>query len=151
MNIIKTFNKHRDKESISKIIYGINIVVKNEKTLQNVFIDTSKMFESGTMWIDINKFNSEEFLNEHKIDYILEGEDKNIIPIGLVDFTKPKEYCFNELNIWNRKEIELYKSNQVLENIVRAIQIKYEAVKFINRFSDNLEKTNIEVEELDIK
>lgn len=137
MIIIKTFEKFTDKESMCKNIYGISIVVKSGNAVENVFVDTSKMIEPNTVWIDINKLNSESFLKEHQIDYIIEGENKNIIPIGLVNFTEPKNYSFSELNIWNSKCTDLHKANQILENIERAIKIKYEAVKFINRF-DNI-------------
>jgi len=143
MDIIKTFEKFTDKESMCKNIYGISIVVKKSSVVQNVFVETSKMIEANTSWIDINKLNDESFLIEHKIDYILEGKDKNIIPIGLVDFTQPKEYSFSELNIWNSKCADLHKANQILKNIERAIQIKYEAVKFINRF-DNIGSSRTE-------
>lgn len=148
MNIEMTFQKYRDKNSLRKMIYGVTIVVKNEDIIQSVFIDTGKMFDPDTVWIDINKFNDENFLKENEIEYILEGKDKNIIPIGLVNFTDPRVYYSNELNIWNRKEIELHKSNQIIKNIERAIQIKYEAVKFTNRFG-NVDSFKVESINLD--
>lgn len=136
MNIVKTLEKYREKDSYNKFIYGIIIAVKDGTAFQNVFVDTTKLLDVDTVWININNLNSEEFLTEHGIEFILEGKDKNIIPLGLIDFLKPREYCHNELNIWNRDGIELHKANQIIKNIERAIEIKYEAVKFINRFSE---------------
>ena len=136
MNIVKTFVKGRNKGESYYPMFGIKFTLKDETTVQRVFMDTSEIVEPNTMWIDINKLYNEDFLKEHKIDYVLEGENKNIIPIGLVDFTNDSEYSKIALNICNFKGVELYKSNQVIKNIERAIEIKYEAMKFIRIFGD---------------
>lgn len=136
MNIVRTFEKFRDSEQGNNPIYGIHIVVEDKHIKQSIFINTSEIVEPSTNWININNLNNEIFLKEHGIDYILEGEDKNIIPIGLVDFTHPEKYCTTVLNVWNCKGIELHKSSHIIENIERAIKIKYRAITFINRFND---------------
>ena len=136
MNIVKTFEKGRGKGESLYPMFGIKFTIKDETMVQRVFIDTSEIVEPNTMWIDINKLCNEDFLKEHKIDYVLEGENKNIIPIGLVDFTNESEYSKIALNICNFKGVQLYKSNQVIKNIERAIEIKYEAMKFIEIFGD---------------
>ena len=136
MNIVRRLEKIKDSESNHNPIYSIQIVVEDKTIRQSIFISVREIVESDTVWININNLNNEDFLKQHRIDYILEGEDKNIIPIGLVDFTNPEKYNMAELNIWNCKGVELHKSNQIIKNIERAIKIKYEAITFINRFND---------------
>ena len=141
MTILLTFKKLKDE------IYGIQIEVLNEEESQNVFLDQSYLFGADGKWIDINKLIDEKFLDRHNVEIITDA-DGNIIPIGLVDFTNKDENSHDHLFVANHKYENSYKANQIIENIKKAIQIKYEAVKFLNRF-DKIGASKVEEINLD--
>jgi hypothetical protein len=145
MTIMLTFKELENR--VYDTLYAIQIEVLNEEGPQNVFLDQRRLFELDNKWIDINKLNNEKFLHAHNIT-IIKDVDGNIIPIGLVDFTYKKEYYHDHLFLVNYECKDLYKSNQIIENIKKAIKLKYEAVKFLNRFnidgSPKMEEINLD-------
>lgn len=58
---------------------------------------------------------------------------EQIIPIGIVGFDYTSKYVYSKLYLWNNDGKNLYKSGQIIKNIEKAIKIKYDARKFINR------------------
>ncbi|WP_372999785.1 hypothetical protein [Lutispora sp.] len=119
-----------------KTLYCVcyQVLDDNDKVFSK-FKDLRQFYEPDTEYIDINKLNSVKFLEDNNIEYIIEGkEDKNIIPVGIIDFTKTKDYYSGELSIFNFDNVDLHKSNQIMKNIERAIELRYEAVKFVQKF-----------------
>lgn len=125
---------HKFNGEIFKTNYGITIEVLDGKEPQKVFFDQSNFFDFDHKWIDINKLSDEDFLHQHHIE-IIKDEHGNIIPIGLIDFINKSKYNGEQLYLVNYKDENLYKLNQIIKNIEKAIKMKYEAVKFINRFN----------------
>lgn len=137
MEIRKEYHSFHKIGSYIKNIYGIRYSVYENDKVISCFLNSENLFEPDTRWVSLNKLNQIEFLEEHKIEYIVEEkEQKNIIPIGIVDFTNSQDYYFAELNVFNNDGKELYKANQFMKNIERAVEIKYEAIKFKNKFKD---------------
>lgn len=111
-----------------------------------IFKDFRELTYEDTEYISLFNFNSEEFLKENNIEYIKDVRGE-IIPIGIVDFSKNNLYKkLDYLNLIVNSKEDLYKCNSILRNIDEAIRIKYEEVKFIERFADNWEEVSEEIE-----
>lgn len=151
MKIIKRFTEFNKQNTFYYKYYAITITVEDENgRSQPVFVNTENLSEHENTWININSLENEEFLKKNNIEYIIEGKEKNIIPIGLVNFNSRNNFTFHELhelNVWNQDEVNLHRANQILENIDRAIQIKYETVRFLKRFGNeyNIKEEVIEL------
>lgn len=130
-----------EKESRSGA-YLMNILVHDGERHLRVFLNCYDWYEEDSEFIHLFKLCNEEFLNDNNIEYIKE-DDNNIIPIGVVDFQRLdiKKYCEDRLCCLVFKNDELYKCNKMIENLIKAITIKYESVKFSNGFKEyNVEK-----------
>ncbi|WP_010236305.1 hypothetical protein [Clostridium arbusti] len=142
MKIVKSFETYTTK---SIKYYG---VVYHTDDYKSIFINTDNITEEkDSVWVNIDNLLDESFLKEHNIDYII--EDENVIPIGIVDFVDNKYYS-EKVCIWNHNKVTLYKANQILKNIDRAIEIKYEAIKFVNKFNNTVDGYNNKKEELEL-
>lgn len=99
----------------------------------------------------MEKLTDKKFLEDKHIGYIIEKDDagqENIIPIGIVDFIDRDKYdCGRFIIFTTSKNKELYRANQIINNVKRAIQLKYEAYIFINKF-DYRQQITTEEEEL---
>lgn len=96
--------------------------------------------------MNLFKLNDENFLKENDIEYI--KDDDNIIPIGIVDFqvSNRERYTKDILSCMAHESDELYKCNKIIDNIIKAIKIKYESEVFTKRFATN----KLTIEEIDI-
>jgi len=110
-------------------------VTKDNEEFYHVFLNHGKFNEEDTVFISLFKLADEEFLIENNIDYIVD-KDNNIIPIGIIDFQQQDKRCCEDVFrcIVTSKD-ELYKCNEIIDNIVKAIKIKYKSEKFIDMFN----------------
>lgn len=115
---------------------GYNYTIKYTYNEDYVFINSEGIVENDTAFINILNLADKNFLEEHNIDYIIDKDNK-IIPIGIVNFIKnnenEKKYNSMYLKLICNDDNNLYKSNEILESIDKAIKIKYEAIKFIGK------------------
>lgn len=100
-----------------------------------------KFAEVGNFYIDntnvngitVAKFNK-EYLISKNIEFLI--EDNQIIPIGLIDcYNTDKDANKSKFTVFVNKDRNLYKASQILKNIERAIEIKVQAIDFVNNFS----------------
>lgn len=110
---------------------------------ESIFV-FNKFVDSNYRWLDIEKVNDVDFLKSNNIDFILEKEQ--IIPIGFIDFTS-QETDSNSFRLLATNENNLFKYNQIIKNFIRAIEIKYETIKFKDSFTptSNTSYDNIEI------
>lgn len=134
MYIEKRYSSHREE---SAKYFCIKIVVKetgNNNPNQCFVKNTENLVDPRTSYITIENLNNEKFLKEHDIEYIIEEnketKEKAIIPIGLFEFHYSN---YSELLLWHIGDKDLYKVEDIIKNIEKAIQIKYKALKFTNR------------------
>ncbi|URZ06470.1 hypothetical protein [Clostridium felsineum] len=118
----------------------VNISVESKKnTLQKIFkqfIGECNEIYDNIEYINIMDLNNKELLEKNKIEYVTKITNKfveeiNYIPIGLIDFTSISNNS-SELKLYINNS-DLYKAEQILENIEEAITIKHESVKMKNR------------------
>lgn len=112
---------------------------KNDKFFSPFFY--SQLISEDNAWIDAEKLLSEEYLHINNIEYFIDEDTNQIIPIGIVEFCK--ENGKNDLTLAFYETKSLYKADQVLKNILKAIEIKYKtydlAQKCLSRYVENVE------------
>ncbi|MFL0198137.1 hypothetical protein ACJDU8_21595 [Clostridium sp. WILCCON 0269] len=121
-----------------KQTYKIEIYIENEDALfDGGFI---KFKNCVKPIIPINQLTNEDELEKLGIKYLKEkNEDKeNLIPIGIVDFSENPSYKGRRLVISDISYDDLINVEQVIENIRKAISIKYKAKKLL----DNCKQRN---------
>lgn len=116
-------NKYYYAISIKSIEDDINISF-SPFFYQQLLSDTFK-------WIEIENLLSQKYLEENNIEYILEENSKEIIPLGLIDFFRSGGE--DELRLLTDNQDSLYKIKKIVQNILKAIEIKYEGYKFAER------------------
>lgn len=119
-----------------KYLLNISLIDDNERG-KYVFFNHNKFKEPETDFMNLFNLNDENFLKENDIEYI--KEDDNIIPIGIVDFqvSNRQKYITEELSCMVDDNDELYKCQKIIDNIVRAIEIKYQSELFTRQFTIN--------------
>lgn len=102
------------------------------------------------------------YLNDSNIEFIIEriSNKDRIISIGLVKFNNNTyindiefyydvRYKYNIISLSTTSNIDkLYLCNEVIENIERAIEIKYKSYKFVEKFELNGRERNVEIREM---
>ncbi|AKN32332.1 hypothetical protein Ccar_16265 [Clostridium carboxidivorans P7] len=140
MIIEKSYELWKDDKFNKHYIMTFRVLDLYDRSV-SCFIDgkAQGILEEGAKWIDINNLDKKEFLNEKNIEFIIEKNEgiEQIIPVGLIDFIIGEKYCFTELHLCKFGGDSLYKSNQIVKNIQRAIEIQYEAKKFADKFAIN--------------
>ena len=124
------------------IRYGVNIYIKNEDGICEMsFLNSSKFFNSNSQYLDIKLFYNENFFIKNNIEYFLEKDEKtsltNVIPTGFVDFTNNKDFTNISIPLCNFDNKYFEKDKQVIDNIEKAIKIKYDAIIYLKRFKVN--------------
>lgn len=155
MNIEKSYTRgYIDEKLHLKVVFR----VKDEKSdVRYVFavINEEKSFNFYDLL-------NEQYLKENNIEYIIEKENNKdrIIPIGLVKFNNnieiddlefglDRKYMNHSLSLLTDLDDDrLHLCNGVIENIEKAIEIKYEACKFSNKFKRNGSDRIIETKKL---
>lgn len=152
MKIQKEY-RARFNERTDEALYVVTFKIINNDGLNAMYVFSNsidKIKKEGTAFVDINKFNNEDFLKENNIEYLIEEDDKfkqiNLIPVGLVDFIDDLNFNKTSLNLCNFDGVSLEKANQVINNIEKAIKIKHEAYKFKIKFSNNGSTENVELD-----
>ncbi|WP_315112936.1 hypothetical protein [Clostridium intestinale] len=147
MKIVKEFRYGGD---FSKKYYAVRFTVMDrEDRSMYIFLENRNLFKENTVYIDINNLNIQEFYEKNNIEYVIEKEENgnvNIIPIGLVDFIDEETYRASSLGVCNFDGNSLENANKILKNIDKAIELKYEALKFVNKFKA---RNNVEEIEFD--
>ncbi|URZ07552.1 hypothetical protein [Clostridium felsineum] len=104
-------------------------------------IDCENLVDKHTRYININNINDVKFLQDNNIDYIEETynstNETQIIPIGLFDFNGSPKHTYTQLLVYNCDGKDLYKSEQIIGNIEKALRIKYRALEFKNKCKAN--------------
>lgn len=136
MHIEKEYSYHRT-DFID--YFCLKISVKENSQNISFLRNTGDLVDKDTVWISIKNLNDEEFLIQHDIKYVIKENqfDKEIIPIGLFDFNDDDNFRYCELLLWNVGSEDLYKAESTVKNIEEAIRIKYKALKFKNKCTEN--------------
>lgn len=137
---IKISKRYAKSNGYQNRRYFVTMSILNDKGISPIcFLDSEGLVDNETPYININNLNNETFLKEKGIEYIKEIDNSTneikIIPVGLVDLEDSANYRFTELLLWNHDGKDLYKTEKILENIEKAIKMKYESVKFITKCS----------------
>jgi len=132
------------------IRYGVNICIKNEDDTYEVsFLNSSKFFNQNSQYLDIKLFYNEDFFKKNNIEYILEKDEKTslttVIPTGFIDFTNNWDFTNISIPLCNFDNKHFEKDKQVIDNIEKAIKIKYDAMIYLKRFevNGNIVKTKL--------
>ena len=92
-------------------------------------------------WVEIEKLLSQKYLVDNNIEFIL-NKEREIIPIGLIDFFKGGGD--DELRLLTDNQDSLHKIKQIIKNILQAIEIKHEGYKLAQRCK-NKKSENIDI------
>lgn len=112
---------------------------KNNKSFAPFYY--TQLISEKNIWIDAEKLLAEEYLQTNNVEYIIDKDTEQVIPIGIVEFCK--ESGKNDLALAFYDTKSLYKADQVIKNILKAIEIKYKtyelAQKCLSRYVENVE------------
>ncbi|AYD39651.1 hypothetical protein D4Z93_03590 [Clostridium fermenticellae] len=147
MHIEKQYLYHRHEFTD---YFCVKISVRENSQDNILFLrNTDDLVDEGASWISIRNLNDEEFLKQHKIEYIIKEDQLNknreIIPIGLFEFNDKDNFCDCELLLWNIGSKDLYDFEHIIKNIEDAIKIKYNALKLKKKCIEN-KKEDIELD-----
>lgn len=107
-------------------VYTSRIRIYNDKDeLLNPFF-YKELITDSNVWINATNLLSEAYLKENKIEFIIDVETKEIIPLGLIK-VRTEEYVYDALRLSCKNSDELYKVDKVIKNIIEAIKIKYKS------------------------
>lgn len=138
MIIRKEFEKYNKSNWEDGYVY----IIKYNCNKGYIFINNKNIKEKDIAFINILNLVDIDFLEEHNIDYIFDKDNK-IIPVGIVNFINNNEneqkYNSMSLKLMCDDEEKLYRCNEIMEYIDKAIQIKYEAVKFVEKVGSSQE------------
>lgn len=129
----------RSNGGVVNYVISITVYDNGDERRLQCFKEASIIADDYSSYLNMEDLTEKQFYLNKTIDYIIEKNnltnEESIIPIGLVDFTDKRNYTSSILKIitTNRNK-ELYKANQILRNIERAIKLKYEGQIFINKF-----------------
>lgn len=115
--------------------YGITISIGDDfHPSLHIILEQNEFNDEDTAYMNIFKFNDEEFFKKNNIDYLI--KDDNIIPIGMFDFQKLDKRCNNSnLSLICKSKDKLYVCESIINNIVEAIKIKYKSIEFDKTFN----------------
>lgn len=137
-----------EKENCYGYNYGLYFTLKDipDNCSNQVFL-FEKFIVDNNLFLDIENITDTKFLSENNIEYII--EDKQVIPIGFIDFNSTNSDSTYFKFIAKNKD-NLYKYNQIIKNFLRAIEIKYETIKFKEQFKTDTDEYATEIIDLDI-
>ncbi len=95
-----------------------------------------QLISENNLWIDAEKLLSEEYLKTNNVEYIIDKDTKQVIPIGIVEFCK--ESGKNDLGLAFYDTKSLYKADQVIKNVLKAIELKYKTYKLAQKCQNKL-------------
>lgn len=121
-------------------LYKIEFILEDNDDISNQCFIYHAYNRNNYETIDIKKLNSEKGLEELNIKYIKEkdekSDEKQIIPIGIVNFEGDKlGYQYNKLFI-DVAHDDLPMVEQTVKNIKRAIKLNYEFKKIKDKFQN---------------
>ncbi|PJI09961.1 MULTISPECIES: hypothetical protein [Clostridium] len=118
-----------------KTKYYVDISVKKDND------EYYSSFINGNNDFEVTDIDNKEYLKSNNIDFIVEKDNvynsEKIIPVGIVNFIDEDNYYSNRIRINIGEAKNLEKAKKVIENIEKAIKIKYEVLKFKNQFKIN--------------